>query len=51
MVMRLKRKPRGVRTVIWWGGWDLNPQGISTGVILSPLRLPIPPPPRGVYST
>lgn len=30
----------------WWGRWDLNPHGINSQRILSPLRLPISPRPQ-----
>ena len=30
----------------WWGRWDLNPHGINSQRILSPLRLPISPRPH-----
>ena len=30
----------------WWGRWDLNPHGINSQRILSPLRLPISPLPQ-----
>ena len=30
----------------WWGRRDLNPHGINSQRILSPLRLPVPPRPH-----
>ena len=33
-------------TLCWWGRRDLNPHGINSQRILSPLRLPISPLPQ-----
>ena len=43
------RRPEPLR-MIWCLGWESNPHEVKLRGILSPLRLPIPPPRPGPYS-